>query len=212
MSQLHISKPDLLFDVDGVLVHPPFRFRDYLEHNYGITPEVTAPFFRSRFTACVTGHAELRDELRPYLGEWGWQGTVSSFIEAWMREDSTPDTGMLEFVVSLKLRGFKCHVASVQERNRATFLRHTVGFDKLFDQTFFSCDIGAAKPDPAFYIKTQEQLARPPNELLLIDDSFACIEAARAAGWQAFHYKGPADRARLAKTIAGLDSIKESRQ
>jgi putative hydrolase of the HAD superfamily len=123
-----------------------------------------------------------------------------------MREDSTPDAAMLEFVAGLRLQGFKCHVASVQERNRAAYLRQTVGFDRAFDETFFSCDIGTAKPDSAFFVKVQEQLGRPPHELLLVDDSQTCVEAAHGAGWQAFHYKGPADRARLAAMIPGFNA------
>jgi putative hydrolase of the HAD superfamily len=79
-----------------------------------------------------------------------------------------------------------------------------MGFERVFDQTFFSCDLGVAKPDPAFFIKIQERLAKPPQELFLVDDSLSCIEAARRVGWQTFHYCGPADLARLISTIAAL--------
>jgi putative hydrolase of the HAD superfamily len=195
------STPKILFDVDGVLVHPQLRFRDYVERNHGITPEMTAPFFRGPFLACVTGHASLNEELGVYLDQWGWSGTADNFIETWLREDTTPDAAMLEFIASLRRRGFKCYVASVQERNRAAYLREIVGFAGAFDGTFFSCELGAAKPDPAFYEKVHEQLARPAHELLLIDDSRACVDAALSAGWQAFHYRGPTDLSRLASMI-----------
>jgi putative hydrolase of the HAD superfamily len=204
MTRITLSKPDVLFDVDGVLVHPQLRFRDYLERNHSITPEMTAPFFRGPFLVCVTGHADLGEELGVYLDQWGWPGTASSFIETWLREDSMPDAAMLEFVASLRQRGFTCHVASVQERNRAAYLRETVGLVKLFNETYFSCYLGAAKPDPVFYSKVQQRLAKPANELLLVDDSQACVDAAREAGWQAFHYQGPADMPQLAATMSAF--------
>jgi len=47
-----------------VLVHPPFGFRDYLERYHGITPKMTERVFRGRFHACVTGAAELHEELK----------------------------------------------------------------------------------------------------------------------------------------------------
>jgi len=192
---------DLLFDVDGVLVSPAFRFRDHLESAHGITPEMTAPFFRGRFIACLTGHAELADELEVYLRGWGCQGTPESFIAKWLCEDSNLDPSMLDLVAELRSRGYQCHVASVQETNRAEYLRETLGFNQVFDKTFFSCDLGAAKPDPAFYGTIRRQLSRLPHELFLVDDSVACVDAARAAGWNAFLHQGPDDRTRLLKTI-----------
>jgi putative hydrolase of the HAD superfamily len=62
-----------------------------------------------------------------------------------------------------------------------------------FDPCFFSCDLGAAKPDPAIYATVQERLAAPPDRLLLIDDSAGAVAGARAAGWQAIHYTGQPD-------------------
>jgi putative hydrolase of the HAD superfamily len=192
---------DMLFDVDGVLVHP-FRFRTFLGSHYGITAQMTSAFFSGPFRACVTGQAELAEVLPPYLSQWGWQSTTSDFIATWMREDAAADHSMRELVGKVRNLGFRCHVASVQERNRADYLRHTMGFQDAFDETFFSCDLGAAKPDPAFYTRIQKKLGKAPRQLMLIDDSLACVEAALAAGWQAFHYAGTVDRSRLIELLA----------
>ena len=62
-----------------------------------------------------------------------------------------------------------------------------------FDPCFFSCDLGANKPDPAIYAAAQERLAEPPEGLLLIDDSPRAVEGARAAGWHAIHFTGQTD-------------------
>src|SRR5580704_14306386 len=94
-------KPDVLFDVDGVLVHPQLQFREYLERNHGITADMTAPFFRGRFMDCARGQAELSDELGVFLDQWKWRGTIRSFIEIWLREDDNLDAAILNLVASL---------------------------------------------------------------------------------------------------------------
>lgn len=204
-TRMRLSRPDLLFDVDGVLIYPAMQFRDYLDTAHGITPEMTAPFFHGRFLECARGRANLREELQAHLASWGWAGTSDSFIENWMEIDSKPDTEILELVASLRQRGFPCHVASVQEQNRAAYLRDFVGFNRAFDKTFFSCDLGAVKPDRAFYRAVEQRLERPPKQLMLIDDSPACIDAAREIGWQTFQYQGPADLVRLIKVFDECD-------
>jgi putative hydrolase of the HAD superfamily len=198
------SISEVLFDVDGVLVYPPFGFRDYLEREHGITPKMTEKFFRGRFQDCVTGVAELHDELPNLLQEWGWRGTLGDFLKDWLRQDDLPDHQLLALVAATRERGIRCHIASVQERRRAAYLLDTMGFGQAFDKTFFSCHMGAAKPDMEFYLRAQSSLGRQPRELLLVDDSLTCINAARSAGWQTFHYAGPADQCRLATVLAEL--------
>jgi putative hydrolase of the HAD superfamily len=55
---------------------------------------------------------------------------------------------------------------------------------------FFSCDFGALKPSAELYAGVLERLARPPEAVLLIDDSQANVEGARAFGLQAVRFTG----------------------
>jgi FMN phosphatase YigB (HAD superfamily) len=57
---------------------------------------------------------------------------------------------------------------------------------------FFSCDFGALKPSADLYGGVLERLARPPQAVLLIDDSQANVDGARAVGLQAVRYTGEA--------------------
>jgi putative hydrolase of the HAD superfamily len=52
--------------------------------------------------------------------------------------------------------------------------------------------IHAAKPDPKAFAIACHELEAAPSECLMIDDGLANAEAARAAGWRAIHFKGPA--------------------
>jgi|GEM_PF-4143304 len=79
-----------------------------------------------------------------------------------------------------------------------------MGFAERFDTTFFSCDLKAAKPDLTFFEQIEQYLQRGPEQLLLVDDSEACIMAAGERGWSTFHYVGPEDQKELRSRLAGV--------
>ena len=182
--------PEVLFDVDGVLVHP-LRFQAYLAQEHGIGPEHTRGFFRGPFLRCLVGEADLHRELEPFLPDWGWPGTTASFVQAWLEQEDAPIHEVLDFADGLARRGIRCHVASSQERNRAAFLREEMGFGRRFRHLLFSCELGAAKPDPRFFARAERVLGSAGRDLILLDDAPANVEAAREAGWRAVHHTGP---------------------
>jgi len=63
---------------------------------------------------------------------------------------------------------------------------------KLFHRAVASHLIRAAKPDPKAFAIACREFNAAPAELLFIDDSPANVEASRAAGWHAIHFKGAA--------------------
>jgi FMN phosphatase YigB (HAD superfamily) len=60
---------------------------------------------------------------------------------------------------------------------------------KLFHRTIASHLIQAAKPDAEAFAIACRELEAEPGECLLIDDALGNVEAARAAGWHAIHFK-----------------------
>jgi len=181
----------IFFDVDGVLV-PPWRFRDLLEQQHRITPQMTAPFFRGPFVECVLGRARLEDELPRYLEQWGWRDSVAEFIRIWLESEHVLDEQVLRTVDGLRRGDTPCFIASNQERLRARYLVRDMGLGDRFDGVFFSCDLGLKKPDTEYFVEVARRSGFAPKTLILIDDTPACVEAARAAGWTAYHYTGPA--------------------
>jgi putative hydrolase of the HAD superfamily len=174
----------VIFDIDGVVVYP-WGFRNLLAREYNITPAMTAGFFTGPFIDCVEGRVDVVDALPPYLAEWGWPGDVASFIDRWHTAEHTLNHEVVAIVRALRERGLPCFAASVQERRRAGYLAREMGFATLFDGLFFSCDLGARKPQPAFYAAVTSRLAHRPGELLFFDDMPAFVDAAREAGWTA---------------------------
>ena len=177
----------LVFDVDGVLVHP-WRFQSTLERDHGITPAMTSPFFRGPFLECMEGRADVVEVLPDYLTSWGWTGSASGFMDTWLAAENAPDEAVLSIVKKTRENGVPCFVASSQERRRARYLSIEMNFSQLFDGQFYSCDIGLAKPAEVFFRAVAQLLGRSGAELLFFDDALANVEGARAAGWFAEHF------------------------
>ena len=85
-------------------------------------------------------------------------------------------------VVARVRRRVPCYLASNQDSYRARVMREHLRYADLLDGLFFSCDVGAAKPDPAFFAAVVDALELPADEVLFVDDVRPNVEAARAAG------------------------------
>jgi putative hydrolase of the HAD superfamily len=57
-----------------------------------------------------------------------------------------------------------------------------------FEHIVFSAWIGVIKPDPRAFAAAVEQLGRPPEEILFVDDRPSNVEGARAAGLRAVQF------------------------
>lgn len=59
--------------------------------------------------------------------------------------------------------------------------------------SFVSCDMGLRKPDPAIFKSVQASLALDSAQCLLVDDSAANVDGARAQGWDAILFTDAQD-------------------
>ncbi|MBE0696605.1 MAG: HAD-IA family hydrolase, partial [Anaerolineaceae bacterium] len=84
--------------------------------------------------------------------------------------------------------GLRCGLATLQEKNRAAYMRTHMGFDQQFDHFFFSCELGCAKPAAQFFHKIEASLQLSGEEILFWDDDPRNILAARGMGWYAEAY------------------------
>lgn len=179
----------ILFDADGVVINPPMQFSRHLTSAFGITPQMTGGFFQGVFDDCLLGKAELADVLPPYLKQWNWPGTTGDFIKLWMEKDDCPDPRLLKAIQKLRQAGILCGLATLQERNRAEYMRTTMRFSALFDHLFFSSELGCLKLEHEFYRQIEAQLALPGEAILFWDDREKNVTAARECGWSADLYR-----------------------
>jgi putative hydrolase of the HAD superfamily len=194
----------VVFDVDGVLVRSG-HFGAQLERDFGQHRETLDAFWRGPFVQCSLGLSDLKKEIEPFLGKWGYRGTVEDCLQAWFEADSAVNTTVLDEVERLRARGIPCHLATNQERHRAAYLEGPMGLAARFDRLFFSCHLGVRKPQLEFYRRVTDELGVPPAALLFLDDQQSNVDAARAAGWNAEVYTfGDDSSALLARHGVGI--------
>ena len=70
--------------------------------------------------------------------------------------------------------------------------RPTEPIFELFDDIVVSGEECVAKPDPRIYQICERRFGHAPQDLFFIDDNPANVAAARARGWQAHVFEGPA--------------------
>lgn len=176
----------ILFDADGVLIKSQYQFSDRLESEYGISHEKLLPFFKGVFRECSLGRADLKEELTKVIFDWGWKGTVDELLHFWFTKGTEIDEEMAEFVRELRRSGVRTYMTTDQERYRGEHLRKTLGGGNLFDEVFFSAEIGAPKKEQTFFEHVYRKIGNVPREnVLFIDDDEKNVESAKQFGFNA---------------------------
>jgi putative hydrolase of the HAD superfamily len=174
----------VLFDADGVLQHCPGGWIAAAEPHFG--PRTTEFLQQSYDTQLPTlaGNGDHLELLAALLAEYGVTAPVAEvFRDVWLHIE--PAAAVFALVAALRERGYGVHLGTNQERYRAAHMREVLGYDALFDVSCYSWELGAAKPDPAFFTAAARLIGAAPAAILFIDDTGPNIAAARAAGYAA---------------------------
>ncbi len=123
--------------------------------------------------------------------------SVDEFIEYWLAHDSNVNIKNLPILGLMS--GQKRYIAINQNRYRTKFLHQK--FNTYCDGIFSSYDIGAMKPEPAFYNYIKTHLNIEPGDIAFIDDSKSHIDAAAKLGWVRHHYQKLEDFKRFIQKI-----------
>lgn len=177
----------LLWDADGVLQHPRHEWGPRLEAWGG--PGFADALFATEL-APLRGEVPFRDALARLLAERPEvTATVDDLLSLWEQVDGDPEAvGLVREVAD---SGVTCVLATNQQDHRRDFLRREFGYDGLFAQSFYSCDVGAMKPEPAYFERVLAALGVGPDaagEVGFVDDRRANVEAALALGIRAVHH------------------------
>jgi putative hydrolase of the HAD superfamily len=184
----------VLFDVGGVLeVTPSLGVGPSWEVRLGLAPGELDERLADVWAAGELGTISL-DDVHRAVGDR--LGLAPVRVEAFMDDLWTEYLGTL----NEELTGY---LARLRPRLRTGILSNSFvgarereaeryGFDKLVDVLLYSHEIGVAKPDPASYELAWQRLGVPPAELVFLDDSPVCVDAAAALGVQAILFRDTA--------------------
>jgi HAD superfamily hydrolase (TIGR01509 family) len=175
--------PDLvIFDCDGVLVDSELIFARVLGE---CLTEAACP--ASAEEALILGFGRNRDTLTAAVEARFGRRLPDGFFEAMrartalvLEQELAAMPGVVELLAGMpepRCVASNGHLARVRERLALT------GLLELFDPHVFSAiQVAAGKPAPDLFLFAAGRLGVVPPDCLVIEDSLAGVEAARAAG------------------------------
>ncbi|RYP85575.1 HAD family hydrolase [Nocardioides guangzhouensis] len=176
----------VLLDADGVMQDLPGGWRAALDPFLGERSEELLGALATDEQACLRGEPFL-PVLDDLLGRLGVDVPAAELHAAvWERIAVAP--GSVALVRELRADGLGVHLATNQNPERAAYMRQALGYGDLFDGAFYSCEMGAAKPEPAYFDAALAALGAAPDEVVLVDDSTRNVDGARAVGLRAEHW------------------------
>jgi len=171
----------LLLDADGVMQCP----RSGWIHDMGVLGG-RPDFFQDLHLAeiqTIRGEADLADLVGEVIGSQGLDVTFEQILQVWCRIEL--DEAMVKLVRRVRAAGVLTALATNQQSYRGGYMQRTFDYDQLFDRTFYSFELGLAKPDPEYFLAAVDALGVRPEEAVFVDDMLSNVRGAREAGLRA---------------------------
>ena len=191
----------VLFDADGVLQLPRDGWLDEFTRLGG--PNFVVDAFTAELE-CLAGNRELRPTLERLLAEAGTGATVDEVLTVW--HDIVVDPEALDLVRHLRRQGVLVGLATNQQSIRGGHMRRT-GFDEHFDRTFYSYEVGHAKPFGEYFRHIVAELGVPADRIAFLDDAPANVVGARACGLRAALHRTSDGAAGLAASLTQMGVV-----
>ena len=145
------------------------------------------------------GRALWTAERGPLRGEGDFLDVIEAVVPTYadvpprelyatLWQDITVSPESIRLVERLREAGYGVHLGTNQHRQRGEHMRTALGFDALFDESFYSWELGTKKPEPAYFQHAVERIGAAPGEVLFVDDMEVNVEAARSVGLLAEHW------------------------
>jgi putative hydrolase of the HAD superfamily len=197
----------VISDFGGVLTTPLIQSFAAFQDRTGIPPEALGQAMQRVADAdgehplyeLEKGHmteaqflARLTTELTEILGH---EPEMHSFKEIYF-DALEPNEPMIELMRRLKARGLRMALLTNNVREWEPLWRPMLPVDEIFELVVDSAFVGMRKPEPEIYELTLERVRAldglaelEPAECLFVDDIEVNIDAARALGLQAVHFR-----------------------
>jgi putative hydrolase of the HAD superfamily len=184
----------ILFDADGVIQNSKVDDLSVLvARSLGFLPEDLEDFVNDIIEAerpALAGQVDFADVLEPLLAARGASGKAAEFAAEWACSIDA-DASVLSLIGKLRQQGLCCALATNQQSYRAKYMRQTLGYDRVFERSFYSHELGFMKPDVRYFEAIVARLPFSPEQVLFIDDLAKNIAAARTVGLHAEQFVHP---------------------
>ena len=183
----------IVFDMDGVLIDSEpiyFRADEKLFASLGIP-------FGEKEVAAMTGANNL--VIAGYITDWHphlapRRDEIAALYENALYEGLRAEaTGLIhgayDWIVRARQSGLMVAIGSSSSNRMVYHVADAYGLTPLMDAIVTGEMVERGKPNPDIYLRVCEQLALPPGDCIVIEDSPNGLRAGRAAGMicAAFH-------------------------
>lgn len=195
----------LLLDADGVLQHVGGAgWRAEIERRLGDRTDDFVRAVDELEGPALLGLTAFPDGLAEVLAGFGVPLDAEELYAA-LWETITVDHDSLALAAAAAAAGVTVHLATNQHRRRATLMQDTLGYDEVVAGGFYSCEVGAAKPDPEFFRRVLALLGDPePRSVVFVDDSRRNVDSAARLGVRAVHWHLDEGHDALRSRLAGV--------
>ena len=186
----------VLWDADGVLQHARVG---WFERLTAIGGEGFADAVFEAELKPLRGERPFRDAVAEVLQ--GRTLSVDADVVLSLWDDIDVDGAAFELIAQVRAAGTPCYLATNQQDHRVRFMRETLGYDEHFDGVFYSSELGAMKPTPAYFEIVLDKLGIDAAATVFIDDSAANVETASTLGIRAYRHDPAAGVAGLRRIL-----------
>lgn len=179
----------LIFDCDGVLVDSePLSCRIDAE----VLTELGVPYTTEDIARDFVGVSQ-KDMIARISAERGVTlpddlgDRINQALFARFETDLQPIDGVRDTILALPYR--RCVASSSLPQRIALSLRVT-GLADLFDDIFSASEVRHGKPAPDLFLHAASRMEVDPETCIVIEDSLAGVQAARAAGMRVIGFTG----------------------
>jgi putative hydrolase of the HAD superfamily len=199
----------VLLDADGVLQHVPDGWYSAVEPFLG---ERTREFVRETWSEdlpMLVGEGDYLPVLAEGLRRFGVSASAEDVYRAVWCDALEVVEETFALVRALRASGYGVHLGTNQESRRVPFMRTTLGYDDVFDTSWYSCELGLAKPDPRFFAEAARGIGADPSVVVFVDDTPRNVDGARAAGMAGVHWDVSRGHGELVRLLAehGVDLV-----
>jgi len=185
----------VIFDLGHVLFTGTQGLENHLEPILGIKANNLSFTWKGNvFKQFLYGKISEDEYWKKIIEKNDWKIDVES-LKKIIRKNFEEIKGTFKIVTSLKDKGYKLGILSGHTKEWIEYLREKYDYEKYFNASVYSFQIGFNKPDIRIYNKILEKLEVKPEECIFIDDREEFLAPAKKTGMTTILFKS-AEQAR----------------
>jgi|SRR3989344_1946533 len=181
----------IVFDFFGVCVNNfPLQTGKAILDRFSIKKDEWDVFIKNAADGLDTGEKEEKQFMENIVNFFNLQCSPEELGKTIEDLDSQFLKVNKDLITIIKKLRKKYIIASFSNVSKSLQVRmDKLGLYDVFDQAFFSYEIGKTKNDAGAWEYVEKTLGLKPEEYLFIDDSAHNTKVAEERGWQAMQYK-----------------------